>query len=103
MKRSSHSQMVVPSRETIRQLPDGIAVQQAPLPEVYEAATKALAECERIDECKDCADNAKALASCSKQIENDTLESHAARIKARAIRRAGELIERIAPSTRGGP
>jgi len=69
-----------------------IPVGRADLPERYEAATQALAECTRIDECKDWADKAQALASYARQAQDDTLEKHSIRIRARAIRRAGELL-----------
>ena len=40
---------------------------------------------------------AAALASYARQAEDTTLEHHAARIRARAIRRAGELLNAIQP------
>ena len=45
-------------------LPD---VSTARLPAAYEAASRAIAECERIDECKDWSDKAAALASYARQ------------------------------------
>lgn len=69
-----------------------VPVCDAPLPIVYERATKALAECARIDECQDWANKAKALASYARQSKDDTLRKMADRIQARAIRRCGELI-----------
>lgn len=75
-------------------LPDNLPdVSSAKLPSVYEAAKLALAECENIDECKDWGDKAAALASYAKQANDDELERHAMRIKARAIRRCGELLK----------
>jgi hypothetical protein len=71
---------------------------QAQLPRTYEAARAALAECQNIDECKDWADKAAALASYAKQAEDETLMKMAARIKARATRRAGELLAQIQPA-----
>jgi len=65
---------------------------KARLPAVYEAAKSQLAECSRIDECKDWADKAAAIASYAKQAKDKSLERFALRIKARAIRRAGELL-----------
>src|SRR5262245_29355236 len=70
----------------------------AMLPEKYVAATKALSECTVIDECKDWADKAAALASYAKQAEDDTLLKMAKRIQARAVRRAGELLKEIPPA-----
>lgn len=71
----------------------------APLPATYQAAKSALAECQAIDECKDWADKAAALASYARQSEDLELEKMAARIRARAMRRAGELLKQIEPAT----
>jgi hypothetical protein len=65
----------------------------APLPKVYEDAKIALAECTRIDECAEWANKAQALASYARQADDDTLQKHAMRIQARAIRRCGELLK----------
>lgn len=73
------------------------ATLNAPLPATYEAARTALAHCQAIDECKDWADKAAALASYAKQSEDLELEKMAARIRARAMRRAGELLKQIEP------
>lgn len=67
----------------------------ANLPATYENARRALAECSAVDECKDWADKAAALASYAKQAEDDQLERMAQRIRARAIRRAGELAKQL--------
>lgn len=73
----------------------------APLPETYERAKAALSECQRVDECKDWADKAQALASYARQADDKTLEKLAMRIRARAIRRAGELLKTFnKPGTR---
>lgn len=69
----------------------------ARLPQTYEAAKNALAECQAVDECKDWADKAAALASYARQSEDIELERMAARIRARAMRRAGELLKQIEP------
>ena len=74
----------------------------APLPERYEAAKVALKECHRIDECKDWADKAKALASYARQADDDTLYKTAMRIQARAIRRSGELLQEFQTGSKGG-
>lgn len=77
-------------------LPDTLPdIQEARLPAVYEAAKNALAECSAVDECVDWADKAEALASYARQIKDDELEANARRIKARAIRRCGELLRDI--------
>ena len=70
----------------------------APLPAVYERAAKALAECSRIDECQDWANKAQAMASYARQANDETLMNMATRIKGRAIRRCGELLQRIEPA-----
>ena len=73
------------------------SVQSARLPKTYEAARQALSECQGIDECQAWADKAAALASYAKQAEDETLLKMATRIKARAVRRAGELLKQIDP------
>jgi hypothetical protein len=71
-------------------LPD---IAAARLPATYERAKDALATCERIDECKDWADRAAALASYAKQADDKGLMTMAVRIQSRAIRRCGELLK----------
>jgi hypothetical protein len=71
-------------------LPD---IGRATLPVSYERAKTALATCTAIDECKDWADKSAALASYAKQADDEALQNFALRIKARAIRRAGELLK----------
>lgn len=73
------------------------AISTARLPATYEAARQALANCQDIDECQEWADKAAALASYAKQAEDETLMKMATRIKARATRRAGELLLQIQP------
>lgn len=80
-------------------LPSTISVAGASLPQTYQAAQAALAQCSQVDECKDWADKAAALASYARQSEDDELERMAQRIRARAIRRAGELLKQIEPAT----
>lgn len=65
------------------------------LPQKYEAARAAIAECERIDECKDWADKAAAMAAYARQAKDDSLRVMAVRIQARAERRCGELLKQI--------
>lgn len=79
-------------REAAPNLP-AVASANAPLPQTYEAAKTALAECNRVDECKDWSDKAEALASYARQADDDTLLKMAKRIRARATRRAGQLLE----------
>jgi hypothetical protein len=78
-------------------LPAQISVSGASLPQTYQNAQAALAECSQLDECKDWADKAAALASYARQSEDQELERMAQRIRARAIRRAGELLKQIEP------
>lgn len=74
-----------------------INVSTANLPATYERAKTALAECASLDECQGWADKAAALASYAKQAKDDQLERMSQRIRARAIRRAGELLKQIEP------
>jgi hypothetical protein len=71
---------------------------EARLPERYENARKAIAECERVDECKDWADKAAAMAAYARMAKDDSLKVMAMRIQARALRRAGLLMQQIAPA-----
>ena len=71
------------------------SVATAALPARYEAAKIALAECGKIDECKDWGDKAKALASYAKQSQDKEMEKTAMRIRARAVRRCGELLKEV--------
>src|SRR4051794_38678196 len=75
-------------------------VKAARLPENYEAAKRAIAECERLDECNDWADKAAAIASYARQADDTELEDYAMRIRLRAQRRLGELLR--AYDARGG-
>lgn len=90
-RQASGMEIVVPPPASAA--PHGIDKANAPLPQMYESARYALSECVRVDECKDWADKAAALASYAKQADDDRLMKTAMRIQARAIRRAGELLE----------
>lgn len=72
-----------------------INVQNATLPQAYERAKVALSQCSEVDECKDWADKAHALASYAKQANDETLMKYAKRIQHRAFRRAGELLKQF--------
>jgi hypothetical protein len=76
-------------------IPSNIDAANARLPEVYSRAKVALAECERVDQCAEWASKAEALASYAKQASDPELENAARRIRARAIRRVGELLLEI--------
>jgi len=78
-----------------------LPVKEAKLPAVYEQAQEALATCYRIDECKDWANRAEAIASYARQSEDETLLQTAMRIRARAIKRVGELIKEIEEAAPG--
>jgi len=71
------------------------SIARAKLPALYSSAKTALANCEHLDECKDWADKAEALASYAKQAQDDGLRKTADRIQARAIRRCGQLLSEI--------
>lgn len=73
----------------------------AKLPSRYNAAKSALRDCTSVDECKEWADKASALASYAKQAKDDQLEKMAKRIRARATRRAGELLKQVDPGRTG--
>jgi hypothetical protein len=83
----------------IMTIPAGIRV--ADFPVMYTNAVKALARCDAVDECKDIADKAAALAAYAKQAGDETLQNYAHRIKARAVRRCGELAKQIEPAKGG--
>jgi hypothetical protein len=80
-------------------LPD---IGSAALPANYERAKAVLAICTQIDECKDWADKAAALASYAKQADDPTLRNYATRISARAVRRCGELLQQFQTGPQGG-
>lgn len=81
-------------------VPDNISPAKARLPATYEQAKTALAKCDSIDECKDWANKAEALASYAKQADDETLQKLAMRIQSRAVRRCGELLKTL--DARGG-
>lgn len=84
-------------------VPASISAASARLPQTYEAAKTALANCAQLDECQDWADKAAALASYAKQANDDEMMKMAVRIRDRAIRRAGELLKQIEPGKGGRP
>lgn len=71
------------------------------LPPTYIAARIALAKCDRIDECQRWANQATAMQSYAQQAQDETLSALANRIRARAVRRCGELLKLI-PANPGG-
>jgi hypothetical protein len=80
---------------------EAVDISRAILPANYEKAKRAIAACERIDECQDWADRAAALASYAKQSTDDSLLRLAMRIQLQAVRRCGELMKKI-PAHPGG-
>jgi hypothetical protein len=83
-------------------LPPAIAklVASARLPKNYQEAKKVIAKCDRIDECAEWSNKAAAIASYARQADDPELENYARRIRARASRRAGELLREF--DGRGG-
>jgi hypothetical protein len=77
------------------------SIANARLPQAYEAAKQALANCASVDECKDWADKAAALASYAKQANDEDMMKQATRIRDRAIRRMGEVLKQF--DDRGRP
>jgi hypothetical protein len=75
-------------------------VDSARLPKNYQEAKKVLAACERLDECAAWGDKAAALASYARQANDLEFENYARRIRARAVRRCGELLGKF--DARGG-
>jgi len=89
---------------SIRTLPANLpSIAHAKLPKTYEHAKTALEECSNLDECRDWAKKAEALASYAKQAGDDTLRKMADKIQARAIRRCGELLREIEANQGGRP
>jgi hypothetical protein len=72
-----------------------VSIANARLPQAYEAAKLALSNCASVDECKDWADKAAALASYAKQANDEDLMKQATRIRDRAIRRMGEVLKQF--------
>lgn len=65
------------------------------MPVNYETAKLALLECQQIDECKDWADKAEALASYFAQRDDEIVLNFLKRIKGRSIRQCGILLKEI--------
>jgi hypothetical protein len=75
----------------------------ARLPEVYEEAIHALERCEQLDQCKGWADQYQALASYARQAKDERMRAYCDRVKARAVKRAGEILQQIPDNNRGRP
>lgn len=89
VKKASMSEVSISEVSIIHKLD----ISSAPLPVAYEKAKLAISECNNIDECKDWSDKAQALASYARQAGDDELEQMSKRIRARAMRRCGELLK----------
>lgn len=72
-----------------------LTVAAVKLPVTYVEARTALAKCARVDECKNWADKATALAAYARQMKDTKLLDDARRIQDRAIRRGGELLQQV--------
>jgi hypothetical protein len=64
------------------------------LPATYDAAKQAITKLERVDECAKWADTAAALRAYAYQMKDRTLEVKAIRIRDRAVRQGGILLEK---------
>ena len=67
----------------------------------YDAMVSAIAECHRVDEVKDLANKAQALALYARQAQNVDAERKATAVRLRAERRAGELFKELERSSGG--
>lgn len=74
---------------------------QVQLPENYQRAVAAIAECFTMDECKEWANKAAAAASYYKQSKDHTMEEQAKRIRLRALLRCYELIKELGDPVKG--
>ena len=61
----------------------------------YDHAKQSLALCESVDECKDWADKSAALAVYAHKAHSYELELHARKIRARSVRRLGEISAKL--------
>jgi hypothetical protein len=72
----------------------------APLPVSYAEVRRAIAQCQSLNQCAGWAVKAEAFAALARPARDKSLERMAPRIRARALRRAGELLREI-PTARG--
>jgi hypothetical protein len=86
----------------VAQMTKSLTIANAKLPASYANAKLAIAKCERIDECKDWANKAEALASYAKQAGDQSLLVMSKRIQSRALRRCGELLLQLKRPEQGG-
>jgi hypothetical protein len=81
------------------QIPATVA--EAPLPVSYEDAKAALAKCAATDEVAEWEAKAVALATYARMMQDKTLLNTALRIRGRAVKRFGELYEKLVPAKPG--
>jgi hypothetical protein len=72
-----------------------LLLSRAKYPQLYTSARAALFRCDQVDECVKWSSKAAAIASYAAQANDTTLRDMANRIHARAVRRMGELLDRI--------
>lgn len=77
----------------MEKLPNDIEIRRAQFPQNYQSAKVALKECSEVDEAMEWADKAAAIATYARQSKDNALLNLAVKIKARAVRRAGELLK----------
>jgi len=88
----------------MRQLPVVIRrqVPTAFLPNNYVAACTAIKACARYDEAAEMSNRAAAIATYAREAQDTTLKVNAEKIKLRAERRVGELLEELWAEHKGG-
>ena len=69
----------------------------------YDAMCYAIAECHRVDECRELENKARALELYAKQSKNTDAERKACEIRLRAEIRTGELLKELARATVPNP
>jgi hypothetical protein len=92
------AEVIAADRPTTPLLP--AAIRDARLPSSYTEARAALERCDSLDECCTWSSKAAALASYARQAHDSALERLARRIRLRAVRRCGEILQKI-PAQRG--
>ncbi len=86
----------------MEKLPNDIEIRRAQFPQNYQSAKVALKECSEVDEAMEWADKAAAIATYARQSKDNALLNLAIKIKARAVRRAGELLKEFQTGPDGG-
>ncbi len=81
-------------------VPAHIDTENAQLPVSYQRASREIANCFSLDECKEWSDKSQALASYAKQASDEDLEKTAKRIRARAVYRMGQILKEFQAADR---